>query len=76
LVFCLGVVQICVGSLIVAASGGAAASFGAVMIFEGLSDCYKALFNPELCNDLKAYFNEKVLSYSISLATIGLSGIQ
>lgn len=46
------------------------------MIYEGLSDCYKALFKPELCNDLKAYFTEKVLGYSVSLATIGASGIQ
>jgi len=46
LVFCLGVVQICVGSLIVAASGGAAAGFGAHMIYEGLNDCFNAVFRP------------------------------
>lgn len=46
------------------------------MIYEGLGDCYKALFKPEFCNDLKAYFTEKVLAYSISLATIGVSEIQ
>jgi hypothetical protein len=46
--FALGVLQICVGALIVASTGGAAASFGSFMIHTGIKDCVDALFRPQL----------------------------
>jgi uncharacterized membrane protein len=46
LVFALGVLQICLGALIVSASAGAAAPFGAFMIQSGISDCMAAIFSP------------------------------
>jgi hypothetical protein len=61
LVFALGVLQICIGALIVASTGGAAAGFGAFMIQSGVTDCINALFRPEVINDLKSYYSKKAL---------------
>jgi hypothetical protein len=46
LVFAIGVLQICLGALIVSASLGAAASFGSYMIYNGFQDCMTAIFRP------------------------------
>ena len=46
LVFALGVLQICIGALIVYSTGGAAAGFGAFMIQSGITDCINAVFRP------------------------------
>ena len=61
LIFCLGVLQVCIGALIMGASGGAASSFGMHMIISGTKDCFNALFRPEVCNDLRKYFTEKAI---------------
>lgn len=61
LVFALGVLQICIGALIVASTGGAAAGFGAFMIQSGITDCINALFRPEVIDDLKSYYSAKAL---------------
>lgn len=57
LVFALGVLQICVGALIVVSTSGAAANFGSFMIQSGIKDCVNAIFKPELLKDLKKYFS-------------------
>ncbi len=59
--FALGVLQICIGALIIANTGGAAAGFGNFMIKSGIKDCFNALFRPEVIDDLKRYFSEKVI---------------
>ena len=51
--FVLGVFQICVGALIVASTCGAAAGFGSFMIQDGITDCFKALFSPQVFDNLK-----------------------
>lgn len=61
IVFALGVLQVCIGSLIVMASSGAAASFGAFMIQSGIKDCMAALFTPEVCADLGKFYTQKSL---------------
>lgn len=44
--FAIGVLQICLGALVVSASLGAAASFGSHMIYSGFQDCMTAIFKP------------------------------
>ena len=51
-VFALGVLQICIGALIIKYSGGAAASFGKFMIQSGVRDFFAAVFTPDVCDDL------------------------
>lgn len=65
IVFGIGVLQVCLGSLIVFASAGLAYGFGSSMIKEGISDCMKALFDPEVCRDLLKFFTEKSLRYAM-----------
>jgi hypothetical protein len=52
LVFALAVVQIVVGALIVAQTGGACLGLGLTMIKEGCMDVYKSIFNAEAIQDL------------------------
>lgn len=46
-VFLLGVVQIVVGSLIVASTAGALTNFGVTMMMEGAKWCFDSIFRPE-----------------------------
>lgn len=45
MVFAIGVLQICLGALIVQYSAGSAASIGSYMMYTGLKDCFNAIFN-------------------------------
>jgi hypothetical protein len=74
LVFCLGVIQIIIGGAIIAASEGALTGFGITMMLEGMKDCFNAIFSPEQIEDLGQYFNQKVITYSISLVLAGTKG--
>ena len=77
LVFCFGVLQICIGALILnAASSVGLANFGASMVTRGVQSCFDALFNPEVCNELKKYFTEKAIEYTVDLALLGSEGIK
>lgn len=46
------------------------------MITRGVKCCFDALFNPEICNDLRKYFSDRALEYTIDLALLGKSGIK
>lgn len=59
--FALGVLQICIGALIISATSGAAAGFGAFMIQSGIWDCINAVFRPEVLDDLKKYYSGKAI---------------
>ena len=76
LIFCFGVLQICIGALILSAGSANVAGFGASMITRGVKCCFDALFNPEICNDLRKYFSDRALEYTIDLALLGKSGIK
>ncbi len=76
LVFALGVLQICIGALIVASTAGAAAGFGAFMIQSGITDCINALFRPEVINDLKSYYSSKALEYGMAAVLAGTAGLK
>lgn len=54
-VFALGVLQICIGALIVSATTGAI-NFGAFMIQSGIKDCIDSVFRPEVIRELKKYY--------------------
>jgi hypothetical protein len=45
-VFAIGVLQVCVGALIITYSSGVTAPFGAYMIQCGLKDCMTQYFSP------------------------------
>ncbi len=76
IVFALGVLQICIGALIVASTAGAAAGFGAFMIQSGITDCINALFRPEVINDLKSYYSSKALEYGMAAVFAGTAGLK
>jgi hypothetical protein len=61
LVFALGVIQIVVGALIVAYTGGACLGLGLTMIREGCMDVYNSIFRPEVLQDLGKYFGAKAV---------------
>ena len=74
-VFAVGILQICVGAMIIATTAGAAHAFGAHMITQGLRDTLTAIFNPEACENLRAFYTNHAIGYAMSLASIGLDGI-
>ena len=44
LVFVLGVCQVIIGGLIITETGGALSGLGINFVYEGLKDCYNAIF--------------------------------
>jgi hypothetical protein len=46
------------------------------MVLKGCKDCFNAIFNPEVLHDLRAYYSDRVLSYTVALVSSGYSGIQ
>jgi hypothetical protein len=61
--------------MIIATTAGAAHAFGAHMITQGLRDCLTAIFNPQACEKLGAFYTNHAIGYAMSLASIGLNGI-
>lgn len=74
--FVLGALQICIGALIVASTGGSAAGFGCFMIQSGIKDCLNALFRPEVFDDLKRYFTGKALEYGMAATLAGTAALK
>ena len=75
LVFALGVLQICIGAMIIASTSGAALGFGAFMVQSGIKDCINVLFFSEKLENLNEYFSQKALEYGMAAAFAGVSGL-
>jgi hypothetical protein len=68
----LGVIQIVVGSIIVASTAGALTNFGITMMMEGAKWCFDSIFRPEELENLGKYMSQTALKYAFALAASGL----
>jgi len=75
-VFFLGVVQIVVGSIIVASTAGALHGFGVSMMMEGAKWCFDSIFKPERLRELGKYMSQTAIRHAFALAVYGLEGIR
>ncbi len=51
-------------------------NLGVDMVLKGCKDCFNAIFNSEVLHDLRAYYSDRVLGYTVALVSSGYSGIQ
>ncbi len=69
----LGLGQIILGGLM---TNAGLANLGAGAVMQGVKDCFTSIFNPQELRDLRAYYSDKVLRYTIDLVSSGFSGIE